>query len=154
MATARTTVEGITGADYAISATLPATYDAAGYATAMTAAAVIGTVESVTPYGSKRPVNSFVPINGATQKTKGTADYGTLTMVFGDVPTDAGQIIVKASEPSDNHYSVKITYADGEVHYLDVICSSFEYGGSKAGDAKTVTAVLNLCKAPVIVAPA
>ena len=79
--TARTTVESLTGAIYKISATLPATYDAAGYATAMTAAAVIGSVESVTPYGAKRAVTNFTPINGAVQKVKGTPDYGVLTLV-------------------------------------------------------------------------
>jgi hypothetical protein len=152
-ATARTSVESLTGAVYHFSATLPATYDASGYATAMTAAAIVGSVESVTPYGSKRPVTTFIPINGAAQKAKGTPDYGVITMMFGDVPTDAGQIVVKASEASPNHYSLSITYADGEVHYLDVLCSSFEYGGAKAGDVKTVTATLNICMAPVIVAP-
>ncbi len=152
MATARTTVESLTGATYSICATLPTTYDAAGYGLTSLVYTAIGSVETVTSYGSKRAVNNFIPINGAVQKIKATPDYGTLSMTYGDVPTDAGQIIVKAAEASPNHYSIKITYADGEVHYLDVICSSYEYGGAKAGDPKTVLATLNVCMAPVIVA--
>lgn len=150
--TTRTTVESLTGATYAICATLPTTYDAAGYGLTSLTYTAIGSVETVTNYGSKRSVTNFIPINGAVQKVKGTPDYGVLTMTYGDVPTDAGQIIVKAAEASPNHYSLKITYADGEIHYLDVLCSSYEYEAAKAGDVKKVMATLNICMAPVIVA--
>ena len=152
MATARTTVESLTGATYAMCAALPATYDAAGYGLTSLTYTAVGDVESVNPYGSKRSVNSFVPINGATQKTKGTPDYGKIGMVFAHTPTDAGQIIVKAAEVSANHYSLKITYPDGEVHYLDVLVSSFEYQAAKSGDVVKVSASLEICKAPVVVA--
>ena len=148
----RTSVESITGATYAICATLPATYDAAGYGLTSLIYTTIGSVESVTNYGSKRSVTTFTPINGAVQKVKGAPDYGTMTITYGDVPSDAGQIITKASEVSPNHYSIKITYPDGEIHYLDVLNSSYEYEGAKAGDVKKVMATLNICMPPVIIA--
>jgi hypothetical protein len=150
--TARTTVASQTDTQYAISAILPTTYDAAGYGATTMVYTTIGKVESATPHGSKRPINVFTPINGASEKTKGTPDYGNLDLVFADIPTDAGQVIVKAAEASPNHYSLKITYSDGEVHYLDILVASFEYSGGKAGDTKTVTAQSGVCKAPVVVA--
>ena len=148
---ARTSVEAITGSTYAICATLPATYDAAGYGLTSLIYTVVGSVESVTNYGSKRSVTTFIPINGAVQKVKGAPDYGVMSVMYGDVPTDAGQIIVKASEASMNHYSLKITYPDGEIHFLDVLNSSYEYEGAKAGDVKKVMATLNICMPPVII---
>lgn len=148
----RTSVEAITGSTYAICATLPTTYDAAGYGLTSLIYTQIGSIESVTPYGSKRAVTTFMPINGAVQKVKGAPDYGVMTMMYGDVPADPGQIIVKASEVSPNHYSIKITYPDGEIHFLDVLNSSYEYEGAKAGDVKKIMATLNICMPPVIIA--
>lgn len=148
----RLTIESLTGSTYAICATLPTTYDAAGYGLTSLVYTAIGSVETVTNYGAKRSVTMFMPISGATQKVKGTPDYGVLTMTYGDVPTDAGQIIAKAAEASPNHYTIKITYPDGEIHYLDILNSSYEYQGAKAGDVKKVIATLNICAAPVIIA--
>lgn len=152
MPTPRTSITSQTDTIYAISAALPATYDAAGYGATTMAYTVIGKVESCTPHGSKRPITVFTPISGPAEKTKGTPDYGNSDLVFGDVPTDGGQVIVKAAEASANHYSLKMTYADGEVHYLDILVASFEYAGGKAGDTKTVTSQMGICKAPVVVA--
>lgn len=149
---AHTAIESLTDSTYAICATLPATYDSAGYGATSLTYTAIGKVESVTPYGSQRPISVFTPIAGAADKTKGTPDYGELDLVFGDVPADAGQVIVKAAEASANHYSIKCTYPDGEIHYLDVLVCSFQYSGGKAGDFKTVTAKCAVCRAPVIIA--
>ena len=150
---ARTNVGSLTDTTYAISAQLPATYDAAGYGATSMTYTTIGKMQSFTPHGSKRPINSWTPISGPAEKNKGTPDYGNADMVFGDVPSDAGQVIVKAAEASPNHYSLKITYPDGEVHYLDILVASFEYSGGSAGDARTVTAQSGVCKAPVVVLP-
>lgn len=150
--TAHTDVASITDTIYAISATLPATYDAAGYGATGLIYTTIGQVSQFTPYGSKRPVNKFQPIRGAVQKTKGSPDYGDGDMQMADVPADAGQIILKAAEASPNHYSLKITYSDGEIHYLDVIVASWELSGGKNGDPLIRTATLGICKAPTVVA--
>lgn len=149
---AHTGVASITDTTYAISASLPATYDAAGYGATTITYTVIGKVSQFLPYGSKRPINKFQPINGAVEKTKGSPDYGEGDMMMADVPADAGQVILKAAEASANHYSLKITYSDGEVHYLDVINAAWQLSGGKEGDPLIRTATLGICKAPVIVA--
>lgn len=149
---AHTAVASLTGTIFAISAGLPATYDAAGYGATTIVYTAIGKVESITPYGSERDIREFVPINGDTEYTKGTPKYGQGDMVMGDVPADAGQIILKAAEASPNHYSMKITYPDGEIHYADVIVASWKTSGGKNGDPLMRTAKLAICKAPVVVA--
>lgn len=151
---AHTGVASFTDTIYAISAALPATYDAAGYgATAMTYT-TIGKVSSFMAYGSKRTVNKFNPVAGAIEKIKGQADYGDGDLVVGDIPADAGQMLLKAADASSSHYSIKITYPDGETHYLDVIVAGWMLSAAKEGDVMTRTATLGICKAPVVVAAA
>jgi len=150
--TAHTAVASHTDAIYAISASLPATYDAGGYAATTITYTTIGKVADFLPYGSKRNVSEFVPITGAVEFTKGAPRYGQGALVMGDIPADAGQVILKAAEASSAHYSVKITYPDSEVHYLDVLVSGWELSGGKEGAPMIRTATLNICKAPVIVA--
>lgn len=152
MATAHTSAATFTDTTYAISASLPATYDAAGYGATTITYTAIGKVDVFTAYGSKRSVNKFTPISGPIEKVKGTADYGDGDMSMADIPADAGQVILKAAEVSSNHYSIKVTYPDGEIHYLDVIVASWVLAGGKEGTPLIRTATLGICKAPVVVA--
>jgi hypothetical protein len=71
--TARTDLQSLELATLAISASLPATYDAAGYgATAITYTAV-GKIEDHGTHGVKVNVNTFTPVDtGVTAKYKGT----------------------------------------------------------------------------------
>lgn len=151
---AHTAVASFTDTTYAISATLPATYDAAGYGATGITYTAIGKVQSFLPFGSKRAVNEFRPVSGAIEFIKGAPNYGAGDMVMADVPADAGQVILKAAEAADEHYSMKITYPDGEIHYLDVLCSGWVLSQSAEGAAMIRTATLNICKAPVVVAAA
>src|SRR5690606_34625541 len=122
-----------TDTTYAISASLPATYDDTGYAATSITYTEIGGVESFPRYGAKRPVNAWRPIKGAVEYTKGSAEFGTGELIMKDVPADAGQVILAAADLSPNHYSLKITYADGEVHYLDLIVSGWELSEASEG---------------------
>lgn len=152
LSAAHTGVATFTDTTYAICATLPATYDAAGYGATTLTYTAIGKVQDFTPYGSKRATGKFNPISGAVEKYKGSADYGDGDLVCADVPADAGQVIVKAAEASQNHYTIKVTYPDGEVHYLDVLVSSWVLSGGKENTPLLRTATLGICRAPVIVA--
>lgn len=137
---------------YAISANLPATYDAAGYAATTITYTEIGKVESFPEFGASREVNKFTPIKGPVEYSKGSADYGSGPMVVADMPADAGQIILKAANDSAAHYSMKLTFQDGEIHYLDVLISSWQLSSASSGEFMKRTATVNVCKAPVVVA--
>ena len=149
---AHSSAASFTDTTYAISATLPATYDAAGYAATTITYTTIGKVESFPEFGSTREVNKFTPISGPIEYSKGVAEYGSGPMVVADVPADAGQVIVKAADASANHYSMKITYPDGEIHYLDVLVSGWQLAQAGSGEFMKRTATINVCKAPVVVA--
>lgn len=149
---AHTSVASHTDAVYSISAGLPATYDAAGYGATTITYTAIGKVSDFIQYGSSRNVNEWIPISGAVEYTKGAPRYGSGDMMMGDVPADAGQVILKAAEVSANHYSLKIVYSDTETHYLDVIVSKWQLSPGKEGAPMVRTAGMSVCKAPVIVA--
>jgi len=149
---AHTDPASYTGATYAISAGLPATYDAAGYAATTITYTAIGQVESFPEVGLEAPVSEFRPINGNVKHLKGTPTYGSGQMVMADIPADAGQVILKAAAGSQSHYSMKITYADGEVHYLDVLVSSWKMSAHGENQAMKRTATISVERVPVIVA--
>lgn len=151
---AHTGIASFSDTIYAISATRPSTFDAAGYGSTTITYTTIGKVQSFPEFGSQSPVNEFVPINGAVEYFKGARRYGSGPMVVGDLPSDAGQILLKAAEAAQVPYSIKITYPDGEIHYLDVLVSSWKLSGAQEGTAMTRTADLSLQRAPVVVAAA
>lgn len=137
---------------YAISASLPSTYDASGYGSTTITYTAIGKVESFPEIGSERPNIEFTPINGPIEYMKGTQRFTGGDMVMADVPANAGQVILKAAEASKNHYSMKITYPDGEIHYLDVLVNSWKLSPQDGGQVMKRVAGIQICKAPVVVA--
>jgi hypothetical protein len=152
---AHTAPAGFSDTTYSISAALPTAYDATGYAvTSVVAFTLIGQVESFPEFGEERSVNEFKPITGAVTKVKGASNYGGGPMVMADIPADAGQVIAKAACASENHYSMKVTYPDGEVHYLDVMIASWRLTQAGEGGFMKRTANVQLCREPVVVAAA
>lgn len=150
--TAHTLAETFTDTRYYISATLPDTYDAPGYEATDLVWTEIGQVSDFPTYGSKRGMSTFQPIYGPAQKAKGGPNYGGGNVVMADVPADGGQVIMKAAEASQNHYSIKIVFPDGEVQYLDVSVFSWEMAAAKEAGFALRTSEIQVQRAPVIVA--
>lgn len=149
----RTIPQGTTGIILAICATLPVTYDAAGYADTDLVYTAIGQVEDHGAHGGTKQIIEFTPVDtGIVQKIAGSKNYGTKTMMLGSVPTDAGQVILAAAFESDNPYSIKITYPDGEVHYLEALISKHEYQDGAANNVSKVAVDLAVTRKPIVVA--
>lgn len=155
----RITVQTFEGAVLAISASLPATYDAAGYgATAMVYTAV-GHVQTYGEFGMQAQVNTFTPVDtGVVFKTKGTKDYGNMSFTLGAVPGNAGQDIIQAASESKNRYSCKVTMPTGdleataEIYYFDVIVTKFAHPGGAANDNRLLNVDFAVCRKPTQVA--
>lgn len=151
--TGRTVVESISGATLAISANLPATYDAAGYSASNMVYTAVGQIENHGNHGVTANITEFTPVDTAVvTKIKGSKNYGTKSLVLGSIPSDAGQVILNAASESNNHYSAQVTYPDGEVHYLDVLVSKFEYQNGAVNDPMKIGVDLAICRKPVVVA--
>jgi hypothetical protein len=151
---ARAVVQTVTGATLYLSASIPATYDAAGYqASSMVYTEIAAEAESLGNHGGTAAVTQRKPIKtGVIAKAKGSKDYGTMSMTIGSIPGSAGQILLNAAFESNAHYSAKLLYADGEEHYMDVLVTKFEYQDGAADDNSNIGVDLALSRAPVVVA--
>jgi len=94
------------------SATLPATYNAAGYGalTFTNIAEVVDIGELAKAYNivTHQAVGRAYP-----QKIKGTFDIANVTVTLGKIATDAGQVALQAALSSPNSYAFVITLPSG-----------------------------------------
>jgi hypothetical protein len=105
------------GTTVAISASLPATYDAAGFG-ALTFT-TIGEITDAGEYGKEYNLVTHNPLaDRKTYKRKGSYNNGSMTLQMGRVPDDAGQVLLLAAQDSDNSYSFEVTLQDGTVNYF------------------------------------
>jgi hypothetical protein len=104
------------GTALAISAGVPATQDAAGYA-ALTYTE-IGQIDKIGAIGASYAKVEFQPLKGPKQKHKGSVDYGTLQPTVAHDDADAGQTLLRASAVSNNLYAFKVTLPDGSIRYF------------------------------------
>lgn len=149
----RTIIESMAGTTVAISASLPATYDAAGYGATTITYTAIGNIESIGPHGMSAAVTEFTPIDTAVvTKVKGSKNYGNIAIVAAYMPSDTGQDIVETASESNSRYSVKITYQDTSIHYLDVLVSTNEIQDGAVNDVQKRTFEFAICRKPIIVA--
>lgn len=150
--TQRTVIESLTGATISISATLPATFDTAGYDVSSIVFSKIGDVENFGNHGLTATITEFTPVEtGVIAKVKGSKNYGTMSLVIANVPGNAGLGVLRAAAESNNHYSIEIRYPDNEFHYLDVLVSKYEYVDGGANDVQKVNVDLSICRPPVII---
>lgn len=151
--TARTKPQTMVGATFGLSASLPATYDAAGYEASAMVYTLVGEVDNFGNHGTTVKMAEYTPVaSGVVGKAKGSKNYGNLSLGMGSVPSDAGQAILEAAVESSAHYSAKMSYPDGEIHYLDVLVSKKENQDGAADGLSKISAVLEICRKPVIVA--
>lgn len=102
------------GSKLYVSAALPATYNKIGY-TALTWT-LVNDVTNIGEYGREYDLIDHTPIDTRlTQSIKGNFKEGSLSLAFGSVPADAGQVVVLAASKSDNNYSFKIEKTDGGI---------------------------------------
>lgn len=148
----RVVVQSLSGARIGISAALPATFDVAGYDVSSMVFTPLGQVENYGNHGMTATVTEFTPIDTATvAKVKGSKNYGVMSLTLANLPSDAGQAILKTASESNAHYSVEVRYQDDEFHYLDVIVTKLEYVDGGVNDVQKLNVDLALCRKPVIV---
>jgi hypothetical protein len=107
------------GTTIAISASLPATYDAAGFGAVGMTYTTIGEITDAGEFGKEYNLVTHNPLaDRKTYKRKGSYNNGSMTLQMGRVPDDAGQVLLLAAQDSDDSYSFKITLQDGTVNYF------------------------------------
>jgi hypothetical protein len=150
----RVVIESLSGAQVGISASLPATYDVAGYDVSSIIFTPVGQIESYGNHGMSAAVTEFTPVDTAVvAKVKGSKNYGMMSLVMANLPSDPGQVLLKTASESLSavHYSIEVRYPDNEYHYLDVIVTKLEYVDGAVNDVQKLNVDLAICRKPVIV---
>lgn len=131
------TVRSSAGSTLQISATKPATFDAAGYEALMFTE--IGQVTDLGEFGRESTVITFNPLGSrGTQKLKGSFNEGTITVSAGLSNADAGQILAKAASKSDEDYSFVINTQAGDEYFFQAKVMSFKVS---IGSVESITSV-------------
>ena len=129
------------GATIALSASQPATYDAAGYE-ALTFTP-IGGVTDLGQIPSKvfQMVEVFFVASRGKAKAKGGYDLGSQTVTYAVNDDDAGQTMVDAASESDAAYSVKIAHPTEGTIYAQalVMGGAINYGDVNTASTQAIT---------------
>lgn len=116
----------VAGTFIRISAGVPATFDAAGYA-ALKPFARIGEITDGGEHGREYAGVNHNPIDTrGTAKFKGSFNEGAKTLQLAIDPDDPGQALAKIALNSDNNYSFEVEYPDGGFDYFQAQVMSFK----------------------------
>ena len=126
------------GSVLAISASTPATFNAAGYSAVGMTYTPIGEVTDLGEFGREFALVTHNPVDSrGTVKKKGSFNEGSMTVQLGLDTDDAGQVLAKAASLSDADYSFKLTDQKGDVYYFQGQVMSWKVG---VGSVDTITA--------------
>ena len=140
-----TDVSVTTGTTFGMSATLPATYDLAGY-TAVTMTAIaevidVGELAKMWNVVSHQAVGRAYP-----QKLKDTYDIANITLTLGRVSSDTGQALLQTALASSASYSFELTLPSGD--YANVTGKVIKAGIGAVASGNVETTIVELAIDP------
>jgi hypothetical protein len=143
------TVESAAGTTLRVSASQPATYDAAGYDTLFGSSpgwgSLVGEITNFGDFGREFALITHNPVGSrGTQKLKGSFNEGQLPLTMGLDTDDAGQIKMKAASLSDANYSFVIETQGGDKYYFQAKVMSFKVGIGGVDNVVSANAVLEI----------
>lgn len=135
-----------TGTLFAISASSPATIDAAGFqALAYTNVAEITDVPEM---GGDTAVVTHMPLaTGVVEKFKGFVNFGSVTLGFADDITDAGQLLLDSGATGANknlQHSARVTLQDGTFIFFTNKIFSFKLSPGSADSIVSATSLIEI----------
>lgn len=143
------TVRTTAGTTLKISASIPATFDAAGYAAIAGTMAKIGEITNLGEFNREFALVTHNPIdNRGTVKKKGSFNEGSMQLQMGFDESDAGQILLQAAALSDNNYSFLVTLQSGKKFYFQAQVMNFKIGAGSVDQITSATSNLELTTGP------
>lgn len=113
------------GTTLRISATVPATFNQAGYETIFDASPEPALIGEITGYGEFDAVDALVTNeavdSAVVEKLKGNTNMGSMQLTISLDSEDAGQILLKAGRIARGNYSFKLTLPSGDVYYFQAL---------------------------------
>ena len=139
------------GTTLKVSATAPATYNAAGFG-ALTFTEV-SYVSDLGEFGGEDNLVTFNPLSTRTTvKRKGSRNAGSISAEMARAKGDAGQNLIQAAAGSDLSYSFLVTIQDGTKFYFSAQTMSFVTSVGSVDDITMVSAQLELDNEVIVVA--
>lgn len=141
------------GTKLSVCATLPATFNAAGYG-ALTWLEV-GEIVDMGEFGKEYSQVSHNPLGTRqTIKRKGSYNEGSLALKMARVPSDDGQAVLVAAVDSDDSIAFKVELQDGTVQYSTAQVMSYKTGVGSVDQITSASCTLEIDRPIVEVAPA
>jgi len=130
------------GTLFAVSATLPSTFDEAGYSDVGMVYSLVGEITGIPAIGAEYTLVTHNPVGDRTTvKRKGSVDFGSgITLPMALDNSDAGQNIMRDfayGANVDDSVAVKITRPDGSVRYFTCQVMMFR---ESADDVNSISA--------------
>jgi len=131
-----------------ISAGVPATFDAAGYAAL--AFTVVGEITNLGEFGREFNLVTHNPVaTRGTQKLKGAFNEGALALQLGLDTDDAGQILLKAAALSDSLYAFRIAMpttpsTQADKYFFQGLTMGFKVGLNDVNSVSAATANIEI----------
>lgn len=128
-----------TGTTIGISATLPETYDSAGYGAVGLVFTEIGKVIDVG--GIKKTYNLITEQllkNRYPTKEKDTYDISNVPLNLSRSIADAGQVLLQEALDSDNSYSFEVVYPSGNIENFTAKVIELGVGSAASGGFESV----------------
>lgn len=133
----------VAGTTIGISASLPATYDVAGYA-----ALTYTDIGEITDGGAHGRTYNEVTSNPigtrSTMKYKGSYNEGTKTLQLDMDNQDAGQALLKTALNDDEDYAFEVAYPNGDKDYFIAKVMSFEKATAGVDSMRSATVTLSI----------
>lgn len=135
------------GSKFSISAGVPATFDATGYA-ALTYT-VVGEITDFGEFGREYTLVTHNPVSTrGTAKFKGSFNEGAMTLQLGLDTDDAGQILCKTASKSDADYAVTVETQNGDKYYFQCKVMSFKVGVGDVNKITSATIMVEITTSP------
>lgn len=139
------------GSTFAISASAPASENAAGF-DALTYT-LVGEVTNLGAVGQESSLITHMPVGDrVVRKLKGSKNNGTMELTYALDLADAGQVLLKAAAESDSAYSVRLVLQNGTKIYFRglVMSAKREVGGvdSITSGSSTIEVTSNIVEIP------
>jgi hypothetical protein len=141
-------VQTAAGSILRVSASTPATFDAAGYATIFGASPAPADVGEITDFGEfgreYNGVNHNPVASRGTQKFKGSFNEGTMNLTIGLDEDDAGQTLMQTALNSDDDYSFEVELQNGDKYYFQAKVMSWKVGVGSVDSIVQATCTLEI----------
>lgn len=131
------------GSFLSVSATLPATYDAAGFSALVWTD--VGEITDLGEFGREYNLVTHNPLKDRrTVKRKGSYNDGSITLQMARHVTDAGQLLLQEAQDDDASYAIRITFQDSTEAYASAQVMSYKTTVGSVDQITMATTVLEI----------